>query len=112
MTDDTQLVRSLYRAYQQQDRDALERLIAPGFTFSSPLDDRIDRAAYFDRCYPNPDLDGFEFKRVADLGGEVVVTYELVRKNGTRARNTEILGVADGQVTSAEVYFGWDLATV
>jgi ketosteroid isomerase-like protein len=63
MTDDTELVRSLYRAYQQQDRDALERLIAPGFTFSSPLDDRIDR-------------------------------------------------VADGQVTSAEVYFGWDVATV
>jgi ketosteroid isomerase-like protein len=110
MAEIEEVVRAYYRAYEEQDRETLERLTAEGFTFSSPRDDRIDRAEFFERCYPNPDLAGFEFKRLTAIADdEVLVTYELVRKDGTRGRNTEILGVEDGQLTSAEVYFGWDL---
>ena len=36
----------------QQDRDAAESLIADDFLFTSPQDDHIDRAAFFERCFP------------------------------------------------------------
>jgi ketosteroid isomerase-like protein len=105
--DDTDLVRRYYRAYEQQDRATLEELTAPDFTFSSPYDDRIDRAEFFARCYPNPDLVAFAFKRIVAGDGEVVVTYEYERRDGGRTRNTEVIGVRDGRIVSAEVYFGW-----
>ena len=31
----------------------MERLIAEDFHFTSPLDNRLDRKTYFERCWPN-----------------------------------------------------------
>jgi hypothetical protein len=48
--------------------------------------------------------------RLLEAGGEVVVTYECTRTDGTRFRNTEIFGFGDdGRIARVEVYFGWDL---
>jgi hypothetical protein len=44
-----------------------------------------------------------------ESGDEVVVTYEAERVDGSRFRNTEVHTVVAGQVTSVEVYFGWNL---
>ena len=44
------LIRHYYQAYDNDDRLAIEPLLHPGFTLTSPDDDRIDRAAYFNRC--------------------------------------------------------------
>ena len=44
------LVRQCFRAYEEKDRSLIESALAPDFTFSSPVDDNISRAAYFDRC--------------------------------------------------------------
>jgi hypothetical protein len=41
-----------YQAYERDDRSAIEPLLHPELTFTSPQDARIDRAAYFDRCWP------------------------------------------------------------
>ncbi len=41
------IARASYEAYVSKDRAAIEALIAPGFHFTSPLDNRIDRATYF-----------------------------------------------------------------
>lgn len=38
--------RAAYEAYVAKDRAAIERLIADDFHFTSPLDNRIDRATY------------------------------------------------------------------
>jgi ketosteroid isomerase-like protein len=48
------LIRHYYQAYENDDRPAIEQLLHPGFTFTSPSpdDDRIDRATYFERCWP------------------------------------------------------------
>jgi ketosteroid isomerase-like protein len=40
------LVRRYYRAYETKDGNALEELLSDDFTFTSPLDDHLDRASY------------------------------------------------------------------
>jgi ketosteroid isomerase-like protein len=108
--DRLRLAREIYEAYGTGDRRVVEERLADDFTFYSPADVGIDRAAYFERCWPNAELiESFEFKRLAEVGDEVVVTYEATRTDGTRFRNTEVLTFEGDQVTRAEVYFGWDL---
>ena len=111
MTDRLALARDTYRAYETGDRDLIERLVAEDFTFSAPPDVGIDRAAYFERCWPNAGhIDAYAFVRLAEIGGgEVLVTYEATRTDGTRFRNTEVLTFAGDQLVKAEVYWGWDL---
>ena len=111
ITDRLQLVRDSYRAYETGDRDLIERVIADDFVFSAPPDVGIDRATYFERCWPNAGhVATFEYVRLRETGGEVLVTYEATRADGTRFRNTEIFGFAGERIASVEVYFGWDLA--
>ena len=110
-TDRVQLVRDSYRAYETGDRDLIERVIADDFVFSAPPDVGIDRATYFERCWPNAGhVATFEYVRLRETGAEVLVTYEATRPDGTRFRNTEIFGFAGERIASVEVYFGWDLA--
>jgi ketosteroid isomerase-like protein len=104
------IARASYQAYIDKDRAAMEALVADDFHFSSPLDNRIDRAAYFDRCWPNSrSIDDFEFIRVVANGDEVVVTYEARNIDGRRFRNTEVLTLRDGRIVEVEVYFGWNI---
>lgn len=46
------LIECYYRAYEDSDRSAIEPVLHPDFTFTSPQDDRIDRDTYFQRCWP------------------------------------------------------------
>jgi ketosteroid isomerase-like protein len=92
------------------DRRVIEDLLTDDFTFYSPADVGIDRATYFERCWPNADtIAAFEFKRVFETGDEVVVTYEATKTDGHRFRNTEVLTFAGDRICRAEVYFGWNL---
>jgi ketosteroid isomerase-like protein len=105
-----QLARSAYDAYVTGDRSVLEDLLSDDFTFYSPYDVGIDRAAYFERCWPNAKLiAGYEFKRLVESGDEVIVTYESTKTDGKRFRNTEVLTFAGDKIRRAEVYFGWDV---
>lgn len=52
-SDKTARVLALFEAFLEQDRDAAEKLLGDEFTFTSPYDDRIDKATYFERCWPN-----------------------------------------------------------
>lgn len=105
-----QIARETYRAYESGDRGLVDRHLSQDFRFYSPADVGIDRERYFERCWPNAGLiAGFEFKRLVDLGDEVLVTYEARRTDGTRFRNTEVLTFRGEEICRAEVYFGWDL---
>ena len=110
MTDDAVAVaRASYDAYVRKDRAAIEALIADDFHFTSPLDNRLDRAMYFARCWPNSEsIEGFDFVHVVPNGDRVFVTYEG-RSSGHRFRNTELLTVKNGQIIDVEVYFGWSI---
>jgi|SRR5947209_6734565 len=106
----TQLARDLYLAFAAGDRERVESMLAEQFTFSSPVDVGLDRAGYFERCWPGSgQRQQFEFARLVEADDEVIVTYEMTRADGGRGRNTEILTFNGDQITGAEVYFGWDL---
>lgn len=108
--DHLQLVRESYGAYESGDRDAIEAVLSEDFTFFSPPDPGIDRDAYFERCWPNAEnLGKFEYVRLAEVGDEVLVTYEVTRVDGSRFRNTELFAFDGNKISKVEVYFGWDL---
>lgn len=99
-----------YRAYVDSDRDANEAVIAADFHFTSPLDNRINREAYFERCWPNHEgISEFRFVRAVDAGDEVIVTYEGTGTSGRVFRNTEILTIRNEKIIEVEVYFGWNV---
>lgn len=108
-TPATQAVKSICDAYVAKDRAAAERLIAEDFHFTSPLDNRIDRDAYFRICWPNSrTAERFDFIHLVEAGGRVFVTYEG-HGGGHVFRNTEVHTVRDGRITAVEVYFGWNV---
>ncbi len=109
-SDRLRLARACYGAYASGDRHIVDELLTEDFTFFSPADPGIDRARYFERCWPNTELiEAFEFRRLVEAGDEVVVTYESTRTDGSRFRNTEVLTFRGDRIRRAEVYFGWDL---
>jgi SnoaL-like protein len=107
-----QVTQDLYRAFNEGDRDAVERILADDLTFSSPLDVGLDRAGYFERCWPGAGQRWeTEFVRLVESGNEVIVTYESRKPDGTRGRNTEVLTFDGDRVSKVEVYFGWEVLT-
>src|SRR5689334_2421290 len=89
----------LYLAFASGDRDFVDGILAEEFTFSSPLDVGLDRGGYFERCWPGAgQRQQFEFVRLVESGDEVIVTYEMTRRDGGRGRNTEVLTFAGDQI--------------
>ena len=112
-TDTADIVRACFTAYERKDRALIESLLAPDFTFSSPLDDHISRERYFERCWPNSEhLGAFEIEKLFAEGDEAFVQY-YARPTGGRApfRNTEFFTLRDGLVTHVDVYFGSETGT-
>src|SRR5437868_15114178 len=87
-----ELVGDVYRACAAGDRGAIEGAFADDFTFSSPLDVGLDRAGYFERCWPGAGQgQEFEFVRLIQSDDEVVVTYAMRQADGREGRTTEAL---------------------
>ena len=104
------IARASYEAYVTKDRSAIEPLIADDFHFTSPLDNRINRATYFERCWPNSErIVGFDFIHLVPEADRVFVTYEGRAVGDRRFRNTEILTFRGSQIIDVEVYFGWSI---
>jgi ketosteroid isomerase-like protein len=110
MTSSAEIVRACFVAYEDKDRQAIEELLSGDFVFSSPLDNRIDRQAYLDRCWPiSNNVHDFKLVNLVASGSQVFVTYISTLDSGESFRNTEIFEVTDGKIKSVEVYFGWDI---
>jgi hypothetical protein len=106
--DRTSTARDIYRAFAAGDRDAVERSFTEDLSFSSPVDVGLDRAGYFERCWPGAGRQQeFKFVRAVESGDEVFVTYEIKHPDGSVGRNTEVLTFRGDQVCGVEVYFGW-----
>jgi ketosteroid isomerase-like protein len=104
------IARAAYEAYVSKDRAAIEAVIAPDFHFTSPLDNRIDRATYFARCWPNSEMmKGFEFINLIVDRDRVFVTHEGHKASGPVFSNAEIVTVRQNQIVNVEVYFGWSI---
>lgn len=102
------IVRSYFDAWEGADRAALEALLAEDFTFTSPWDDHISKARFFEHCFPHAGTFGFRRPmRIMAEGGDVFVRYETVMKSGGGFRNMEYFRVEGGRVRSIEVFFGF-----
>jgi ketosteroid isomerase-like protein len=111
MPDDVSAIaRACYQAYVDKDRAAIEALLDTDFHFTSPLDNHLDREAYFERCWPNSDrIRACTIKRIQPVGETAFVTYEGEAVGGKGFRNTEIMTIRNGKIVEVEVYFGWSL---
>ena len=109
MSDKPDLIRNMFAAYQARDRAAVERAFADDFTFTSPYDDGIDKAAYFERCWP-ASVSGWmksqDIERIVVDGDNAFVTYRCVTTEGKSFRNTEFFTFDGDRISSIDVYFG------
>ena len=106
-----ELVQKYFTAFHARDRETVEALLDAGFTFSRPLDDKIDKACYFERCWTGGDqLSAHQIDKLFAKGDEVSVIYSCARPDGTRFRNTEFFRTASEQITQVEVFFGSETA--
>jgi ketosteroid isomerase-like protein len=109
-SDRAALARAVFTAFAAGDREGIEALLGPGLRFHAPPDPDLDRAGYFERCWPGSGSGiTFDVVRSIEAGDEVVVTYTATREDGSRFRNTEVFTFEGDQVAEIEVYFGWNL---
>jgi ketosteroid isomerase-like protein len=101
------VIAKAYKAYETDDRAALEDALAPEFRFTSPYDDAINRETYFRRCWPNHKaIARMNLERVVIEGDAAYVTYLGTNASGRSFRNTEYLIFRGGKIASVDVYFG------
>jgi ketosteroid isomerase-like protein len=104
------IVREYFQAYTDRDRAAIEGLVDEALRFTSPRDNRIDRATYFRRCWKNSEaIVGRKIIQILADGERVFVIYELAWTTGRASRNTELFTLRNGKVVEVEVYFGWSI---
>jgi ketosteroid isomerase-like protein len=102
------LVRQYFSAYEKKDRQLIESLLNEDFTFGSPHDPHIDRARYFERCWPNSrNTDAFRIDKLIEDGNDAFVVYECKPKVGTAFSNAEYFRIKGGKVSEVRVFYGW-----
>jgi ketosteroid isomerase-like protein len=107
MSSRPKLIRALFAAYLASDRAAVDKLLAEDFRFTSPYDDRIDKATYFERCWRDSDwIERHELEKIFVEGDEAFVTYRCAAKGGKSFRNTEFFLFEGDMVKRIDVYFG------
>src|ERR1700730_11874484 len=103
----SELICALFAAYRAGHRASVENSFTEDFRFTSPYDDAIDKATYFERCWRVPDwIERQRLEKIVVEGDEAFVTYEVVSKDGKRFRNTEFFRFDGDKIGSIDVYFG------
>lgn len=85
----------------------MERLLSEEFTFGSPHDPHIDRATYFEKCWPNSQsTDAFHIEKLFEDGDEAFVLYECKPMLGAAFSNTEYFRFEGHRVSAIRVFYG------
>jgi ketosteroid isomerase-like protein len=101
------LVRRYFAAYEAHDRSAIEGLLAEDFSFTSPYDDHLDRATYFEHCWPNSaHKRAMHVMKLFSHSDEALIVYEGRLENGQLCRNAELFRIRADKIAAIEVYFG------
>jgi len=102
-----EIIDSVFAAYRTKERRMVEELLTDDFTFTSPYDDAIDKATYFERCWPSSEwIRSHILEKVMIEGDEAFVLYKCVANDGRAFRNTEFFTFAGDRIRRVEVYFG------
>jgi len=106
-TDKDIIIRALFAAYMSNDRKAIEDSFTDDFRFTSPYDDEIDKATYFERCWKVSDwIARQNLERILVDGDCAFVTYQCVTREGKSFRNTECFAFNGDRIRRIDVYFG------
>jgi ketosteroid isomerase-like protein len=107
-TMNEKVVREYYTAYEKKDWRILERILADGFTFTSPAgDDHIGLKEYKAKCWPNSEnTKKFDLEKVVVVGDDAYVTYNGWTNEGRQFRNTERFLLKEGKIVENECFFG------
>jgi ketosteroid isomerase-like protein len=106
-TNKSEIIRALFAAYMSNDRKAIENSFTDDFRFTTPYDDRIDKATYFERCWKASDwVEQQELEKIFVEGDEAFVTYKCTAKGGKNFRNTEFFVFEGDRIKQIDVYFG------
>lgn len=97
-----------FAAYRVGDRRAARMLLSDDMTFTSPQDDRLDKPAYLESCFPTAQrFLRQEITHAAEIEpGTVMLRYTAQLRGEEPFSNVEIIKVVDGQITEIQVYFG------
>jgi len=106
-TNKSEIIRALFAAYMSNDRKAIENSFTDDFRFTTPYDDRIDKATYFERCWKASDwIERQELEKIFVEGDEAFVTYKCTAKGGKTFRNIEFFVFEGDRIRQIDVYFG------
>lgn len=113
MSDRTELVKKFLDAFSRVDHsEFVENLLAPSFTFSAPPDPLLNRAEFFERCWPHGNnLKELTYVRLLEIADEIILTHEFRGPDGFTERNTDIFTFDGDKITRLEVYFGWKISS-
>ena len=101
------LIRNLFAAYLANDRQRVEDALADDFRFTSPYDDNIDKATYFERCWRDTSwIARHEIEHIFVEAEAAFVTYRCLATDGRSFRNTEFMTFAGDRIARIDVYFG------
>jgi ketosteroid isomerase-like protein len=103
-----EVVRNYYAAWDTKDWPRLDRLLADGFTFSSPLDDHISKSDYKAGCWDTQIafIGAFDLTQVIATDNKAFVMYICHTANGKTFQNVEYFQLRGGKVKAVECYFG------
>lgn len=102
-----QIIRAYYTAFVKKDWNSMEQILAPGFTFSSPVDDHISLAAFKERCWPNAyKMERCELVKMVVNGDEGFAITNGWTTDGKLFRNSDYFKLKDGKIREYECFFG------
>ena len=105
--ENVKVVKAWYTAFEKKDWNSMQGILANGFTFSSPLDDHINVAAFKERCWPNAyHIRRFEVDKFVVNGDSAFVITNGWTTSGKLFRNSDFFKLKDGKIVSYECFFG------
>jgi ketosteroid isomerase-like protein len=101
------IIMAYYAAFEKKDWSIMQQVLAPGFTFSSPIDDHISIAVFKKRCWPNAyKIKKFDVDKVVINGDEAFVATNGWTTTGKLFRNGEYFKLKGGKILAYECFFG------
>lgn len=111
-TNNSELVRRCFTAWETGDRATLETLLADNFTFSSPNDDHLSLSQYWEICWANHDaIRAINVMSLVEGEQEAFALYESELKDGKRFMNTEHFQFEGDKIREVNVFFGRTLSS-
>ena len=103
------IIREHYRAWDQKDWPAEDKVLADDFTFSSAAgDDHISKSQFKTQCWDTQvsHIKRFDLRRIFGRGDEAFVMYDCLTTNNKSFQNVEYFHLGGGKVKSIMCYFG------